>query len=223
MSNLNNETVRPDLVTNSGLNRFDSSPASRPWRQEPRPWTLAVAVTILAGSLVMAWAYGMGLPKFREARATLMPKTTHEERVTSPRSWSTAPGQPWDGLVRVNEQAQRALSLTLAAVEPQTEPIRLEILGNTGYMTDFQTMIRPMFKGRADKVHVSAGQNVEEGEPLVDLYSAELAEAKSHFEIKSVHWIYDKSLLERRQGLQKSQAISTLSFTNIYEGAIDIP
>jgi cobalt-zinc-cadmium efflux system membrane fusion protein len=157
----------------------------------------------------MAWAYWMGLPKFRETGGARTAQTTHEGRGTAPWPWSTPPGQSWDGLVRVGERAQAALGLTTARVEPQTEPIRLEVLGTTKYMTDFQTTIRPMFKGRADKVHVVVGQPVETGDPLIDIYSAELAEAKSDFEVRSVHWTYYKSLLERHEELFQSRAVST--------------
>ena len=56
-----------------------------------------------------------------------------------------------------------------------------------------------MFKGRVDKVHVTVNQAVKKGDPLIDLYSKDLAEAKSDFEIEHIQWIYDKNLLEARE------------------------
>lgn len=197
-----------------GRNHCDSSPAPRSRRRALRPRTFTIGVTLLVGPLVLVWASGLGRSTLHEIGATTTPGATDEDQVTSTRSWAADSGQPWDGLLRVNEQSQKALGLSLTVVVPQTEPIRLEVLGTTGYMTDFQTIIRPMFKGRADKVHVSIGQNVEKDDPLVDLYSAELAEAKSNFEIKRAHWTYDESLLKQRHELlHRSQAIAA----HVYE------
>ena len=61
----------------------------------------------------------------------------------------------------------------------QEEPIRLELLGTTEYITDTLTKTRSMFKGRVDKAHVTVNQIVKKGDPLIDLYSKDLAEAKS--------------------------------------------
>ena len=55
-----------------------------------------------------------------------------------------------------------------AKVIPQTEPIRLELLGTTEYDSDNQTRIRPLFKGRVDKVYAKVGQLVKKGEPLIE-------------------------------------------------------
>ena len=92
------------------------------------------------------------------------------------------------------------------------EPIRLELLGTTEYITDTLTKTRSMFKGRVDKVHVTVNQAVRKGDPLIDLYSKDLAEAKSAFEIEHIQWIYDNNLLEARESLVKSKAISQQLF-----------
>jgi cobalt-zinc-cadmium efflux system membrane fusion protein len=52
------------------------------------------------------------------------------------------------------------------------------------------------------------GQIVERGTPVVDLYSAELARAKTDFTIERKQWEYQKKLLETRQELAKTGAIS---------------
>src|SRR5262249_22756599 len=66
----------------------------------------------------------------------------------------------------------------------------------------------PMFKGRVDKVHVTVGNAVKKGEPLIDLYSTELAEAKSTCEIERIQWLYDKNLLEIRESLLRTKTVS---------------
>ena len=100
------------------------------------------------------------------------------------------------------------MGLATAKAEPQAEPIRLELLGTTDYITDTLTKIRPMFKGRVDKVHVTVSQAVKKGDPLIDLYSKDLAEAKSVYEIERIQWIHDKNLLEPASRWCKSNAIS---------------
>ena len=88
------------------------------------------------------------------------------------------------------------MGIATTTAKPQTEPIRLELLGTTEYDTDNFTKIRPLFKGRVDKVYTTVSQTVKKGDPLIDLYSTDLAEAKSTFEITRIQWIYDKNLLD---------------------------
>lgn len=118
------------------------------------------------------------------------------------------PTTPWDGFVTLTERAQKAMGVTTVEVEKQSKPIRLELLGTTAYMTDTLTKVRPMFRGRVDKVHVTVGQAVKKGDPLIELYSKDLAEAKSSYQIERIQWLYDKNLLNSREPLLKSRAIS---------------
>lgn len=118
----------------------------------------------------------------------------------------------WDGTVRVEPAAQAALGLTTAPVEPQTKPIRLELLGTTRYDEDTLTRIRMLFKGRIDRVHVRVGQEVQAGDPLFDIYSTELGEAKNNYEIARIQWQYDHNLLASLEGLRKSTAIAERTF-----------
>ena len=63
-----------------------------------------------------------------------------------------------------------------------------------------------------DKVHVAVNQQVKKGDPLVDLYSKDLAEAKSAYEIERIQWIHDRKLLEAREKLIASNAIAQILF-----------
>jgi membrane fusion protein, heavy metal efflux system len=103
------------------------------------------------------------------------------------------------------------MGIVTATVKPQSEPIRLELLGTTEYDSDNLTKVRPLFKGRVDKVHTTVGKTVKKGDPLIDLYSTVLAEAKSSYEITRIQWIYDKNLVTTRQPLVK-QGISEQLF-----------
>jgi len=117
-------------------------------------------------------------------------------------------GRPWDGLITLPAQKQKVLGLSTVKAAAQSEPIRLELLGTTEYISDTLTKVRPMFKGRVDKVHVTVGNAVKKGEPLIDLYSTELAEAKSTCEIERIQWLYDKNLLQIREALLRTKAVS---------------
>src|SRR5262249_23735868 len=121
-------------------------------------------------------------------------------------------GRAWDGLVTLPEQKQTVMGISTAKAEAQTEPIRLELLGTTNYITETLTKIRPMFKGRVDRVHVVVNQAVKKGDPLIDLYSKDLAEAKRAYEIKRTQWVYDRNLLANREPLGKTKAISQQLF-----------
>lgn len=125
-------------------------------------------------------------------------------------------GQPaaghWDGRIHLSEQQRKAIGLTTQPVVAQTEPVRLELLGTTKYEEDKLTRIRPMFKARVDKVHVTVGTKVRKGEPLIELFSSDLADAKMAYEIRKIQWKYDENLLRAREELRKTKAISDQLF-----------
>jgi len=93
-------------------------------------------------------------------------------------------------------------------VAPQTEPIRLELQGTTGYDPDTLTKVRPRFDALVQSVNVTLGQAVKVGDPLVELYSADLAEAKTACEVARTQWRHDQRLLQSREPLARSSTIS---------------
>ena len=100
------------------------------------------------------------------------------------------------------------MGIEAVKVLPQTEPIRLELLGTTEYDSENQTRIRPLFKGRVDKVHARVGDFVKKGDPLIEFYSTELADAKNACEIERIQWVYDHNLLTVREELWKNNSIA---------------
>jgi membrane fusion protein, heavy metal efflux system len=117
-----------------------------------------------------------------------------------------------DGVITLGERAVTGMGLELAKVDPQTEPIRLELLGTTEYDSDNQTRIRPLFRGRVDRVYAKVGQLVTKGEPLIEFYSTDLAEAKNACEIERIQWVYSANLLKVRENLSKTNAVSRQSY-----------
>jgi RNA polymerase sigma factor (sigma-70 family) len=67
--------------------------------------------------------------------------------------------------------------------------------------------IRPRFECLVEKVHVKPGQPVKVGDPLVDLFSADLAAAKNDLLAKTAQWEHDQRLFQLREKLYKSGAI----------------
>ncbi|AGA31280.1 efflux RND transporter periplasmic adaptor subunit [Singulisphaera acidiphila] len=129
---------------------------------------------------------------------------------TGPRPPADRP--PWDGLVTLKERGRASMGIETTNVAPQTDPIRLELLGTSEYDSETLSQIRFMFKGRVDKVYKTVGQTVKKGDPLIDLYSTELAETKSAYEIKRIQWTYDKNLLDARKLLVQGQSIAQQLF-----------
>ena len=115
---------------------------------------------------------------------------------------------PWDGLVALSKRARASLGLETMRVAPQTEPIHLELLGTTDYDPTSLTRIRTLFKGRVEEVRVEIGQTIKQGEPLIDLYSKDLADAKSAYQVERSEWLYYRNLLQAREELRKKQAVS---------------
>ena len=64
--------------------------------------------------------------------------------------------------------------------------------------------IRPRFDTLVEKVHAELGQKVKKGEPLVDLFSTDLAAAKNDFQTAYVQWQHDLTLRKLREELFKT-------------------
>ena len=111
------------------------------------------------------------------------------------------PAPPWDGFVRVNKQDAKAIGLLVHTVEPQVEPIKLPLMGRTDYDPNTLSKIRPRFDTLVEKVRAELGQKVKKGDPLVDLFSTDLAAAKNDFQTAYVQWQHDLRLLEMREKL----------------------
>jgi membrane fusion protein, heavy metal efflux system len=118
------------------------------------------------------------------------------------------PRRPWDGLVGVDPVEANNAGLLVVAVRPQTEPIKLELPGRTAYDPNSLNKIRPRFDTLVEKVHVELGQKVKKGQPLLDLFSTDLAAAKNDFQTAYVQWQHDLTFRMHRESLFKTGAIS---------------
>ena len=114
--------------------------------------------------------------------------------------------------MRVKYDDAKTLGLLLHTVEPQVEPIKLPLMGRTDYDPNTLSKIRPRFDTLVENVRAELGQNVKKGDPLVDLFSTELAAAKNDFQTAYVQWQHDLRLLDdaRKTLKRKGHLAATL-------------
>jgi RNA polymerase sigma factor (sigma-70 family) len=84
----------------------------------------------------------------------------------------------------------------------------LLLTGRTAYDPNKLVKIRPRFDTLVEKVRVELGQKVKKGDALVDLSSEKLAAAKNDFQTAYVQWQHDVKLVETREKLARTYAIS---------------
>ena len=77
----------------------------------------------------------------------------------------------------------------------------LKLFGTTDYDPAKVTVVRTQFDSRVDSVLVDLGTPVKQGTPLLELFSTDLAEAKSNYEAAISQWERDKKVLDYKTPL----------------------
>jgi hypothetical protein len=72
---------------------------------------------------------------------------------------------------------------------------------------DFFELIRPPFDCRVENVRVTVGQVVRKGDPLVELFSTDLAAAKNDYEAALLQWAHDKRIRDYKAPLARSNTL----------------
>ena len=200
--------------------RDEDRPARSSARKRGLPWgKLLFGLLAIGGASVYVYRYGTaGIPLDpNQALAYLQKQVTGKvdapPTVEAPRPSPGTQG-PWDGAVGIDLDQAKAIGLHLVEVKSQTDPIKLELNGRTAYNPNSLARVRPRFDTLVEKVHVELGQHVKKGDPLVDLFSTELAKAKNDYQTKYVQWRHDLRLLKLREGLVASSAISEQSYVD---------
>jgi RNA polymerase sigma factor (sigma-70 family) len=67
--------------------------------------------------------------------------------------------------------------------------------------------IRPRFPCNVERIYVGIGEVIHQGDPLVDLLSFDLAEAKSAYEMAKSQWTRDKKVLDYKKPLAEFNTI----------------
>lgn len=193
------------MATPLTVSRSEPAPAAR--KSRSGLWALLLLV-VAAGGVAGAFYSGLlTMEKVENAVKSVRGSET-PPAVSADPSPPTRSTEPWNGLVAVNNTEQKAIGFRFAEVKAQTDPIRLELTGRTAYDDNTINKIRPRFDTRVETVWAAIGKKVAKGDPLVELYSTDLAAAKSDFQTKWVQWQHDKNLYNLREKLVATGAIS---------------
>jgi cobalt-zinc-cadmium efflux system membrane fusion protein len=181
-------------------------------------WKLVIVLLVIAGAAVFvtfnpeARTQAAGI--WQQVAATAKKAGPAWERWTAgsdnakDRSAKTAE-PPWapvlrDGYLIVPEFQQKAVRLKTAAVKKQSDPTLLTVPGTTDYDPATLTIVRTQFDARCDEVLVDIGDAVKKGQPLLEVFSNVLAEAKSALETATNQWIHDKKVLDFKKPLAEA-------------------
>ena len=90
----------------------------------------------------------------------------------------------------------------------QTDPTILPLFGVTDYVPATVTIVRTQFDNcRVNKVLVDLGSIVKKGDPLIDLFSTDLAAAKSDYEVACSQYKHDKKVYDYKTPLAKNDTL----------------
>ena len=123
-------------------------------------------------------------------------------------SSTNAPQRPWNRILTLTPDEIRAIGLKTEIVKEQTEPTELRLFGTTDYDPATVTVVRTQFDSRVEEVLVDLGNTVKVDTPLLELFSTELAEAKSNYEAAISQWERDKKVLEYKTELAKNDNLA---------------
>ena len=174
-------------------------------------WKLMVMVVVIAagaiGLSLNSWTRGHVVEVWKQFAQT----GSHGEESAPDKSWvreSVAKSKvPWDQLLTLDAHQIQAIGLKTVAVRQQTDPTLLRLSGTTDYDPATVTVVRTQFDSRVDKVLVDLGTPVKIGDPLLDLFSNDLAEAKSNYELASSQWAHDKKVLDYKTPLAQDNTL----------------
>ena len=171
-------------------------------------WVAAIGgVALLASGTLLAFdarARGRAEDAWKRLTSGHAPGSEVPRKVAP---WPPPARPPWEGLVTVSKQEQHVIGLRTVLVEQQSEPTVLRLAGATDYDPATLTVVRTMFDSRVDKVLVDLGSVVKKGDPLFQLYSNSLAEAKSAYEAAFSQWTRDKKVLDYKVPLAKEGSL----------------
>ena len=172
---------------------------------------LLVAACVAVASFVAGAASGIDPSAVLAGLTSHEPHAANDSSAWPPRRDDSPDRPPWDGSITVTEDQQRAMGVRIAAVTPQAEPLRLEVQGKTDYNPDTLLKVRPRFDALVLAVHAAVGQRVKKGDPLVDLYSVRLAQAKLEYESKQSQADHDNQIADHQRDLVRQGVIPNTS------------
>ena len=172
-------------------------------------WKLVMALVVIVGS-----ATGLTLNKRARAQVLsvwqkLAQASAHAEEPAPDKSWTEKPKTPWDRTLRLTESQIKSIGLEKVPVLEQAEPTVLPLFGTTDYVPSTVTIVRTQFEHcRVDHVLVDLGATVKKDDPLLELFSTDLAAAKSEYEIACSQAVRDKKVYDYKAPLAKDNTLA---------------
>ena len=175
-------------------------------------WKMLVAVILIAagatGLALNSWTRGQVVGVLRQ----LSQVGSLGGESASDKSWiaeSAAKSKgTWDRILALEASQIETIGLKMVPVKQQTEPMVLKLFGTTDYDPATVTVVRTPFDSRVDRVLVDLGSPVKEGVPLLELFSTDLAEAKSNYEAAISQHARDKKVLDYKTPLAEGNNIA---------------
>jgi cobalt-zinc-cadmium efflux system membrane fusion protein len=169
-------------------------------------WKAVLAILVIAGA-----ATGVTLNEKTRGQVVHVWKqmTAHAEEATVDKTWTEASKskEPWDRTVSMSQDQLEAIGLKTVPVHTQTDPTNLALFGITDYDPATVTTVRLQFDSRVDKVLVDLGTVIHQDDPLLELFSTDLASAKSDYEVAVSQWNHDKKILDYKTQLIKDNTL----------------
>jgi membrane fusion protein, heavy metal efflux system len=169
-------------------------------------WKAVLAIVVIVGC-----ATGVTLNEKTRGQVVHAWKqmTTHAEEAPVDKSWTEAgkSKEAWDRTVSMTQDQLEAIGLQTVPVHTQTDPTNLALFGITDYDPATVTTVRLQFDSRVDKVLVDLGTVIRKDDPLLELFSTDLASAKSDYEAAVSQWLHDKKILDYKTPLIKDNTL----------------
>jgi membrane fusion protein, heavy metal efflux system len=173
-------------------------------------WKLVVAVLLIA-----AGATGVTLNKKTRGQVIklweqIAHASSHAEAPPPDKSWlDTGKSKgAWDRTVTLTPEEIESIGLKTVAVLSQTDPMILQLFGTTDYDPATVTTVRTQFDSRVDRVLVDLGSVIKKDQPLLELFSTDLAAAKSDYEVAVSQWVHDKKVYDYKKPLADNDTLA---------------
>jgi cobalt-zinc-cadmium efflux system membrane fusion protein len=172
-------------------------------------WKLVLLLAVIAGAGTWATLDQRARGRVEELWRRLTSSTAHagEAKSGKIRYPSPSPKAPWDHTIELDAGQIKGIGLEMVKVEKQTLPTILRLGGTTDYDPATLTIVRSQFDCRVDKVLVDLGSTVTKGDPLLEVFSTDLAVAKNDYEMARSQHDRDKAVLDYKAPLAKANAV----------------
>jgi cobalt-zinc-cadmium efflux system membrane fusion protein len=172
-------------------------------------WKLPVLLVAIAGGATVVSLNKNARAHVLEVFRHLSQSTAHAAEAEPDKSWTNPPKGRWDRTLDLSDEQMKAIGVEKVPVLKQTDPTILNLFGTTDYVPAHVTIVRTQFDNcRVDKVLVDLGSTVKKGDPLLELFSTDLAAAKSDYEVACSQWAHDKKVYDYKAPLAKENTLA---------------